>query len=239
MPHVPLHASEEFRGRSRWGPYGDAVEEIDWSTGRILAALERHGLEENTLVIFTSDNGPARRSKLRGGSAGPFRGGKGTTWEGGVRVPFLARWPGRIPPATQCHGIGTIMDLFPTLVELAGGALPRDRVIDGKDILGMLTGKERSPHEEFYYYSGARIFAVRWRNWKLHLRRRGSGALGLRRSQELKLPELYDLDEDPSESVNLAAGEPKLVSRLSALVQEFQAGVKPGTLPPRLPLRLR
>ena len=238
MPHVPLHASEQFRGRSSAGLYGDAVEEIDWSTGQLLAALQRLSLDENTLVVFTSDNGPAVKLKQRGGSAGPFRGGKGTTWEGGIRVPMVARWPGAIPTGTVRHGIASLMDIFPTFVKLGGGELPKDRTFDGSDIFPMLTGDGTSPHEEIYDYFGAHVCAVRWRNWKLHLRAIIQATMS-RRSEKLKSPELYDLDADPSESKNVAASQPEVVARLSAMVERFTAGVKPGKLPPRLPMSLR
>jgi arylsulfatase A-like enzyme len=236
MPHVPLHVSREFRKRSRRGLYGDAVEEIDWSTGRLLAALQRLGLDHRSLVIFTSDNGPAVTLRLRGGSAGPLRGGKGTAWEGGVRVPFIMRWPGRIPGGAVSLGIATLMDLFPTCIDLAGGAIPPDLLIDGRNILGMLAGRQPSPHEEFYYYFGPRILAARWRQWKLHVLRRETGRLGREHFRECTPPELYDLDRDPSESFDLSAAEPGVVARLAGLIERFQAGATPGKLPP--PLRM-
>jgi arylsulfatase A-like enzyme len=238
MPHVPLHVSQRFRGRSREGLYGDAVAEIDWSMGEILQALQRFGLDQHTLVMFTSDNGPAVGLKRRGGSAGPFRGGKHTTWEGGVRVPFLARWPGRLPPGGVRHGMATLMDLFPTLVELAGGEVAAGRDIDGRCILEILEGKAPSPHETFYYYYGTEIFALRWRNWKLHFYKRENLVLNVGHTRKCDPPELYNLDEDPAEQVNRAGGEPELVARLSRLSERFLAAVKPGRLPPRLPLPL-
>jgi arylsulfatase A-like enzyme len=240
MPHVPLHASAEFRGRSKGGLYGDVVEEIDFHTGRLLRALQRLRLEEDTLVLFTSDNGPAIGKGSRGGSAGPFRGGKGTTWEGGVRVPMVAWWPGRIRSGTVYTGIATVMDIFPTLIELAGGEVPRDRVIDGKSLLPALEGRTAALHSEYYYYHGERIHAVRSGDWKLHLYRRELKLFGPGPPKRCDPPELYNLAEDPGERFNLWRDHPKLVTRLAELAAEFERRLTPPKLPgpfrPRLPL---
>lgn len=233
MPHYPPSASDEFRGRSRRGPYGDAVEEIDWSAGQILSALERFGLERQTLVIFTSDNGPALGKPKLGGSAGPLRGGKHTTWEGGVRVPFMARWPGRIPPGREDGGIASLMDLYTTLVELAGGKVPGDRPVDGQNIMPLLAGVGPSPNSGHFFHDGKRIFAVRSGEWKLHRIRIDTGPKGPGKAARCDPPELYNLAADLAESNNVAAEHPDVVKRLSALIDEFQATVEAGKMPPK------
>src|SRR5262245_27965650 len=175
MPHVPLAASEKFRGTTKRGLYGDAVAEIDWSTGEILAALKKHGLEQDTLVLFMSDNGPWLVYGNHGGSADGLREGKTTAWEGGTRVPFIARWPGRIPAGRVCEEMACSIDLLPTLANHIGAALPNHK-IDGSDIWSLFTGEAnaRNPHAAYFFYgvpfgswSGAELEAVRTREWKL------------------------------------------------------------------------
>ena len=163
MVHVPLWAGERFKDTSENGILGDCIEEIDWSVGQIRDKLEEHGIAENTLVFFTSDNGPAR------GSAGPLRGRKGSTYEGGLRVPTVAYWPGTIPPGTSYHDTATTMDILPTFAALAGGEYPAERV-DGHDISGVLKGDttRETPYEAFYFYRGYELRAVRSGAWKLH-----------------------------------------------------------------------
>ncbi|MEW5978593.1 MAG: sulfatase [Acidobacteriota bacterium] len=237
MPHVPLHASSAFRGKSSGGLYGDVVEELDWSVGEIMRTLMELELDSKTLVTFTSDNGPAVNHPRNGGSAGPLRGGKRTTWEGGVRVPFVARWPGHIPSGLVQNGMATAMDLFPTLVHLAGGKTPDDREIDGRDILSLLEGDTESPHAAFFYYSGKTICAVRSGNWKLHLARRQFGRLGMGNVEPCSPPELYDLSADPGEQRNLVSEHPEIVAWLTARVEAFSQEVRPGKLlPPWRPL---
>ena len=234
MPHVPLAASAKFRGKSPYGLYGDAVEEIDWSVGRILAALKSRGLDRNTLAVFTSDNGPAIRTEFvkHAGSAGPFRGGKGTTWEGGTRVPCIARWPGHIPPGVTLKGIASLMDIFPTFVEIAKGTLP-DRVIDGKSLVDFIEDKKPSPDHEFFYYSGPRLFAVRAGDWKLHFIKRKRGPKGhLSTPVYCDSPELYNLAKDPGERDDVASEHPDVVEHLSGIALKFQATMHPGKLPP-------
>jgi uncharacterized sulfatase len=164
MPHKPLAASEEFYGKSGAGLYGDAVTELDASVGRVLDRLKELGLEGRTLVLFTSDNGP-----WYGGSAGGLRGMKGTTWEGGLRVPLVARWPGRIPAGRVIAEPAIMMDLFATSLGAAGIAPPADRAIDGKDLLPLLAGPGRPPHEALFGFRGAELRTVRAGKWKLHL----------------------------------------------------------------------
>ncbi len=196
--HSPWHPGAAFRGRSGNGAYGDSVEELDWSVGRVLTAVRELGLEARTLVLFSSDNGAGVD-----GSNRPLRGYKGTTLEGGVRVPTLAWWPGSIPAGTSSDAVTGMIDVLPTLVKLAGGEVPADRRIDGRDIGPLLAGEPgaRSPHEAFYFFRGDALEAVRSGPWKLHL----AGA------------ELYDLEHDPGEAHDVAADHPALVAKLREL----------------------
>ncbi|MEZ5391810.1 MAG: sulfatase [Bryobacterales bacterium] len=164
MAHVPLYSSMRFKGRSDEGVLGDVLMELDWSVGRVLDEIRVNGLERETLVIFTSDNGPAR------GSAGPLRGRKGSTFEGGMREPTIAWWPGTIPAGSSSDAVTSTIDLLPTFASLAGAPVPSDRVIDGRDITDILSGRPdaRSPHEAFYFYAGPELRAVRSGEWKLH-----------------------------------------------------------------------
>ena len=186
MPHWPQYASQDFSGKSANKAWGDAVEEIDWSTGKIFDQLRRLQLDDNTLVIFTSDNGGATH---HGAVNNPLRGGKGTTWEGGQRVCCVARWPHKIKPNSASDAMTVTFDLLPTFAKLAGGKVPDDRVIDGKDIGPILFGQsETSPHEQFFYYFRGELNAVRHANWKLFVKRRPQ------RNQPATLaePELYN-----------------------------------------------
>lgn len=169
MPHVPIFASAKFKGKSPGGLYGDTVEELDWSVGEVLDALKKHELEGNTLVIFTSDNGPFLSYGNHAGSAGPLRGGKLTCFEGGVRMPCLMRWPGKIPAGRECHELCATIDFLPTLAPLIG-AKPPDRILDGKNILPLMlaTAGAKSPHEAYLYFAGTELHAIRSGDWKLH-----------------------------------------------------------------------
>jgi arylsulfatase A len=171
MPHVPLFVSDKFKGKTERGLFGDVIAEIDWSVGQILAALKQHGLDDNTLVLFTSDNGPWLSYGNHAGSAGPFREGKGTVWDGGHREPTLARWPGKIPAGSVCNELAGTIDVLPTFAKLAGGQPPQDRIIDGRDIWPLLSAQPgaKSPHEAYYYYWNLGLEAVRSDEWKLHL----------------------------------------------------------------------
>jgi arylsulfatase len=170
MPHVPIFASEAFRGKSSVGLYGDVIEELDAGIGGVLAALKRYNLEKKTLVIFLSDNGPFLSYGTHAGSAGPLREGKLTTFEGGVRVPCVMRWPGKIPSQRVCHEPLMTIDLLPTLCRLTGAPLPR-QTIDGKDIAPVLFGEKdaRTPHDAYFFYAGDELHAIRSGKWKLHL----------------------------------------------------------------------
>ncbi|MCH8923862.1 MAG: sulfatase [Planctomycetes bacterium] len=218
MPHNPVNSSPAFKGKSANRGYGDCVEEIDWSTGQILAALKQHGIDEQTLVIFTSDNGAAKRW---GGSNKPLSGFKGSTMEGGMREPCVIRWPGKIPAGSVCDEVASTIDLLPTFAKLAGTTAPTDRKIDGRDIWPLLSGEKnaKSPHEAFYYYFRDQLQAVRAGKWKLHLpRRRGNR----------KTVRLYDLDTDIGEANNVATANPDVVKRLGALADLARADLGDG-----------
>ncbi|HET7696119.1 MAG TPA: sulfatase [Vicinamibacterales bacterium] len=228
MPHVPLFVSGKHRGRSGHGLYGDVITEIDWSVGQVLDAIEDAKLDRQTLVIFTSDNGPWLSYGDHAGSAAPFREGKGTTFEGGVRVPFVARWPGRVAKGQVRDQPAMTIDLLPTIAALAGAHAPADRIIDGRDIWPILANHRdaASPHDALYFYWGTELHAVRSGRWKLHLPHpyqslAAAGAGGLpgryvRKDLELSL---FDLEQDAGETTNVAASQPEVVSRLMAYAE--------------------
>jgi len=228
MPHVPLHVSKERAGKSAGGLYGDVIEEIDWSVGQILNALQRTGLSNKTLVLFASDNGPWLSYGNHGGSSGGLREGKGTTFEGGQREPFIARWPGVIPAGLVCHQPCMTIDILPTIAQITGAKLPAHK-IDGKSILALLTKPDApSPHEALYYYWNRELQAVRSGPWKLHLPHTYSslksipgkdGTPGSYEQQRLPMS-LYNLENDPEEKANLADTEPAVVSRLMKYVEQ-------------------
>jgi arylsulfatase A-like enzyme len=224
MAHVPLYRSPEFEGRSAGGKYGDVIEELDWSVGRVRQALERVGVEENTFVFVTSDNGPWAEMPDRmfseghiqpwdAGTSGPLRGSKASTWEGGLRVPAIAWWPGRLPAGRSSPDLGTVMDLFPTVAALAGGSAAPDRPFDGRDIMPWLQGLEASPNELFFYVHPDVVRGVRDRRWKLMVRRPAPDA-PLR-------AELYDLESDPYERFDVAPDHPAVVERLRGEMTRF------------------
>ena len=233
MPHVPPRASAAFQGKSPRGIYGDSVEEMDWGMGKLFTTLRRLDLAEKTLVVFISDNGPALGKGTYGGSAGPLRGGKRSTWEGGVRVPFIARWPGRIPAGTVHDGIASLMDIHATVIELAGGKVPADRPVDGKNIIAMLEAEGPSPHSTFIFYKMTRIFAIRSEDWKLHFYKVKKSMLPIDNIVKCAPPELYNLASDTAEKSNVAKGHPDVVAKLSEEAEEFRETVAPGKLPPR------
>jgi len=218
MPHIPLHVSDAFRDTSKRGLYGDVIEEIDWSVGQILDALQRTGIDENTLVVFTSDNGPWSTQKQNGGSAGLLRGAKGSTWEGGVREPFIARFPKMLPAGKIVSEVATTMDLFTTFLTLAGVAPPKDRLIDGKDVLNVLTGTSQSPHETLYYFFNDELTAVRSGKYKLHFKKTVKAYTWA----DCESPELYNLEIDPSEQYDLAEKQPEIVEQLIRLADDFR-----------------
>ena len=220
MPHVPLFVSEKFRGKSGRGLYGDVIMEVDWSCGQILGKLKELGIDENTLVVYTSDNGPWLGYGVDGGSAGPFRDGKGTQFEGGMRVPGIFYWPGKIQPGQRTDAIAGNLDLMPTLADLAGVELPSDRVIDGRSLWPLLSGKTTSgPHSHFHYFGGSKpggtasYRAIRDAHWKLFFKRDRSG--------KISAGELYDLGEDPSEKFDRLERFPEIADRLLKVARKF------------------
>ncbi len=225
-------ASDKFQGRSANGPYGDSVEELDWSTGEIMDALRRLELDRRTLFVWTSDNGAPQRRPPQGSNR-PLRGWGYTTWEGGMRVPCVVRWPGQIPAGASCSEIVTTMDLLPTFARLAGVSAPQDRIIDGRDVWPLLRGEPgaRSPHEAFYYYYMDQLQAVRSGRWKLHLPTAAKRASLTGATAEARL-ELYDLDADIGETNNVAADHADVVQRLTALAdaarEDLGDGARPG-----------
>jgi arylsulfatase A len=217
MPHEPLAVSKRFAGKSKGGLYGDVIECIDWSTGRILAALQKNGLTKKTIVVFTSDNGP----KQGHGSAAPLRGFKHQPYEGGVRVPCVAYAPGRIPSGRTIDAITTIMDVYPTFAGLAGATVSAKQVLDGNDIWPLLSGKPNTkpPRNEFFYFVRHGVLAgVRQGHWKLLI-------------QKGKV-ELFDLKSDVGESRNLADKQPQTVKRLTARMKQFASEVEATKRPP-------
>lgn len=225
FPHVPLFASPEFRGKSRRGVYGDAVEEIDWSVGQILDALQSLGLAENTLVVFTSDNGPWLTQYAQGGSAGLLREGKGSTWEGGMRVPAIMSWPGRIQPGVTSI-VAHTMDLFPTAMALAGANLPKDRTYDGIDLAPLIFRGDALPERPFFYYRGARLYACRIGNYKAHFITQNGYGPG--KPEKHEPPLLFDVAVDPGEQFDISAKHPEVLRTMAAAIASHQAGIEPA-----------
>ncbi|MHC4252762.1 MAG: sulfatase family protein [Planctomycetota bacterium] len=215
--HLPLYAPKRFLNQSRNGAYGAAVECIDWATGVLLAELARQGLDSNTLVMFTSDNGSNGRN---GGSNAPLRGTKGTTWEGGQRLPFIARWPGVIPEGRECSQLAASIDLLPTFAALAGAEAPADRIIDGKNIAPLMLCEEgaTTPRDSFLYYFRDQLDAVRSGKWKLFVGRMGRPP-GEDKRRRMEVEELYDLEADPGETRNVYDQHPEVVAELMAKVE--------------------
>jgi arylsulfatase A-like enzyme len=222
MPHVPLYTTPQFEGKSEQGLYGDTIEEIDWSTGQLMQALKDTGVEKDTLIVYTTDNGPwhfkqnatdkvkGNMNRRTGGSALPLKGYKFSTWEGGMRVPCVMKWPGVIPPGSVCREVAATIDLLPTFAEAAGATLPADRKIDGLSVMGLLKDPtSKTPHDRYFYKNQA----VRSGKWKL----RGK--------------ELFDLEADISETTNVAAKHPEVVERLKKMLDEFNAEIKANARP--------
>ena len=251
FPHTPLFASEKFKDKTPRGRYGDVVEELDWAVGQILDTLRSEGLDKNTFVFFTSDNGPWLIRGLAGGSAGLLRDGKGSTWEGGMRVPGIAWWPGKIPAGKVCHEVAISMDLLPTIAKFAGTEAPKDRVMDGVDIAGLLTDPEgingyvgettiitgagiikgksssstRPNREVFCYYRGTELFAARLGSWKAHFITQP--AYGAPKPEPHDPPLLFNLEADPGESFDVAAEHPDVIAKIKAAVEKHKATLKP------------
>ena len=236
IPHTPLHVSPPFMEgvsaevkeklakedgnvdyKTRDQLFRQAIAEIDWSVGQVLDTLKANGLDDNTLVIFTSDNGPPKNTVFA--SPGPLRGHKGTTFEGGMREPTVIRWPGHIPAGVDNDELMTAMDLLPTFAKLAGTEAPTDRVIDGKDIWPTLIGEKKTPYEAFFYHRGNELQAVRSGKWKLHTRKG-------------KPHDLYDLESDIGESQNVIKEHPEVVKRLNGYLKEFRQTWQRTIAPP-------
>ncbi len=217
--HRPRYVPKHSLSESKNGAYGAAVEQIDWSAGVLLDELKRQGLDRNTLFVFTSDNGASIVNMTKGGSNDPLRGGKGTTWEGGQRLPCIMRWPGRIPAGAVCTEIASAMDFYPTFAALGNAPIPQDRVIDGRDIGPLMFAEEgaTSPHEAFFYYYMNDLEAVRSGKWKLHVRKhaRESDPEG----RDMEVNELYDLESDVGETNNLFDSHPGIVRELTAKIE--------------------
>jgi len=233
MPHVPLFVSERFKGKSEQGLYGDVIMEIDWSVGRILQTLQELGIDDNTLVVFTSDNGPWLSYGNHSGLAGLLREGKGTTWEGGVRVPFIARWPGRIPADRTQNEPAMTIDLLPTIARLTGAKLPTGK-LDGKDITPLLMSEAgaKSPHEAYFFYWNNELQGVRSGPWKLYFPRTYRSMVGQEPGKDGKPglyknviagQELFNLESDLSETTNVASRQAEVVRRLEALADRMRA----------------
>ena len=231
MPHVPLFVPEEHYGKTERGLFGDVVREIDLGVGEIVKRLKELGLYENTLIVFTSDNGPWLSYGDHGGSAGPLREGKGTTFEGGMREPCVMQWPARIPPGQVCDTIVGTIDFMPTFARIAGGQVPDDRIIDGKNITNILEGKStESPHEAFYYYGGADLQAIRSGPWKLHFPHRYRAGTGASPSYGIPVPyhfpeiglSLFNLDNDIGETTNVIERHPEVVEQLTKLADKMR-----------------
>ena len=230
MPHIPIFVSDEFHTTDPSKAYQRCIEEIDASVGKVLAAVKEHGLDDNTLVIFTTDNGPWLNLKPphHGGSALPLRAGKFTTYEGGMRVPTIARWPGKVPAGKVCDAVAATFDLLPTFASLADADLPH-HTIDGKNIWSLLSGEStESPHEAFYYFKGGgKLQSMRKGKWKLHL----AGNPGRGNNKKPKPPQLYDLSVDISESDDVAAAHVDLVTQLTAEARAFDAALRAEARP--------
>jgi arylsulfatase A-like enzyme len=226
MPHMPLFRSKEFENESRRGRYGDAVEEIDANVGRIIATLRELQIEQNTLVFYMSDNGPWAPYREQGGSAGLLRGAKSTTWEGGIRVPAIFWWPGTIKTGVV-PGIGSELDVLQTFASLARAQAPADRVLDGYDLSATLRGTAPSPRDTFFYYGGSGLAAVRHGAYKAHFLIPPSGSELGPTAPTSGEPQLYNLDQDPSERFDLAAKQPEIVAELRRLAEAHKKTVVP------------
>lgn len=235
MPHVPLYASENFAGKSERGLYGDVIEEIDWSVGRILDKLEAEGLAENTLVFFTSDNGPWLVFGPDGGSAGALREGKQFTFEGGMRVPGILQWKGKVAPGQVREDLVTMMDWFPTFIRLAGGEVPNDRPIDGVDLRSYLQEQKKLNDRTLAYFNRGGIQAFRYGDWKLKLPFPGQQWRPWIKDVPAHDTLLFNLKDDPGEQNNLFEQQPKKAAELLQAIQDFQNSL--GELPAGLKVR--
>jgi arylsulfatase A-like enzyme len=225
LPHVPLFVSQNFRGKSLRGLYGDVIEEIDFGVGQVLDTLRSEGLAENTFVVFTSDNGPWLTFNEHGGSAGLLREGKGCTFEGGMREPCITWWPGKIKPGVV-NDMGATMDVYTTVLTLAGAEVPSDRIVDGLDLSPVLFGTGPSPRNTMFYYRGAKIYAVRKGQYKAHFLTKS--AYGRNKEESHDPPLLYHLGHDPSEKHDVAKDHPEVIRDIQKEVALHLANLTPG-----------
>ncbi len=236
LPHVPLFRSKEFEGQSLRGLYGDVIEEIDWSVGQVLETLRRLKIDENTIVWFTSDNGPWLTFNDHCGSAGLLREGKGTTWDGGMREPSLCWWPGTIPAGQVSAELGTTMDIYVTNLALGGAKVPTGRPIDGYDLSDMLKGNAPSPRKEVLYYRGTRLMAMRVGPWKAHFITQESYT-GNNKAVEHDPPVLYNLEVDPSEKWDVAADHPDIINAIKRAAERHKGTITPVSSQLEIPLK--
>ncbi len=226
MVHIPLFASEKFEGTSTRGIFGDTVQEIDWGVGQILKTLKETGQDKNTLIVFTSDNGPWLPFREHSGTAGLLRDGKGTTWEGGMREPTIFYWPGKIEPKIVT-GIGSTLDLFATVAALAGAQVPQDRVMDSYDLTPTLFDGKPSPRHEMFYYRGQQLYAVRKDAFKAHFITETEYVADTHRTEH-NPPLLFNLDHDPGENFELGEKHPEVIAEINKLVEKHQANLVKG-----------
>jgi arylsulfatase A-like enzyme len=226
MPHIPLFASSEFAGKSRRGLYGDVIEELDANVGRLLQALRDEKLAERTLVLFTSDNGPWLTQSEQGGSAGLLKDGKGSTWEGGMREPAIAWWPGTVPAGEISNELGSTTDLLATAAALSGAELPQDRVLDSHDLSNVLRGSGPAVRDRVFYYRGFQLMAIRLGPWKAHFQTQpGYGPGGLEQHDP---PLLFHVEHDPSERFNVAKDHGDVIQRILKIREEHLASMQPA-----------
>jgi arylsulfatase A-like enzyme len=241
MPHLPVSTGARFRGRSRAGLYGDVIETIDWSVGEILALLKKQGVDGDTMVLFASDNGPwhnlPKRMLQKGvepwhtGVKGLLRGAKGTTYEGGPRVPGIFRWPGVVAPRQTISDMASTLDVLPTIAAAAGAKLPTDRVYDGFDLMGVLRGQAKSPRTTYHYYRGAVLEAIREGSWKFRYARQPVSEDEAKAAEAIPpRPELYNLDYDPAEQYDVYERHREIGDRLREKMRAFAAELKTKTL---------
>lgn len=226
FPHTPLYASNDFKGKSKRGLYGDVVEELDWSVGKIISTLKELKLDKNTFVIFLSDNGPWLIQKDHGGSAGLLFEGKGSTYEGGMRVPAIAWWPGKVKANSISTELATSLDLFPTILQWAGAQAPTDRPYDGVNISGLLTGESKNVRNIVYYYESNNLYAIRKGSWKAHFTTHPSYSPVAPEKHETPL--LYNLDNDPSEKYDVSKLHPDILEDLKKEYEKQIATVIPA-----------
>jgi len=235
LPHVPLFASKKFLDTSLRGLYGDVVEEIDYTVGQVLDTLQQQGLAENTLVLFTSDNGPWLTFKDHGGSAGLLRDGKGSTWEGGMREPTVAWRPGTIESGRVINEMASTLDVFPTIVELAGAKMPTDRTYDGYSMVDLLSGKGKTKRNTMYFYRGTQLRAIRKGPWKMHLYTK-TEYVG-QKVRKHDPPLLYNVEHDPSEKYEIGKNHPEVIENLQKEIVKHQETIKPVPSQLEIPLK--